>query len=333
MNSALLTLAVVLAGLEVVAAAALVLRRTRMERAERRRRVLELRLRPIALAVSAGEVEAPTGLDEEEVIVMVQLLDRLGRLVIGDARERLTASLDRLGVVNGAALRLRSRRPQARAAAAARLGELGARRTAPLLCEALADPDPDVRAAAARSLGKLRHPGAVEPLVRALADATVPRSVASIALLGIGAEARHETRALLGSPSARVRTECVELLGLLGEPSDAELLVERLRDPSAAVRAAAARALGRLAASESAGRLRPLLADRIPFVRAAAAGALARVDDRDAAPLLLELARSDTFDAASAAAAALAHLVPERLAYERAGPHVAEAAGRLAARA
>ena len=122
----------------------------------------------------------------------------------------------------------------------------------------------------------------------------------------------------------------VDLIGLLGDASDAPQVMALLRDTSAEVRAHAARALGRLGAEEAATELRGALDDRIPFVRVNAAHALGAIGDVFAAAALASQARVDGFDAADAAARALARVSPEVLqavAGERgAGPHLGQAA-------
>jgi HEAT repeat protein len=222
--------------------------------------------------------------------------------------------------------------------AAHSLGDMGSVVAIPRLLELVVeDPATDVREAAARSLGALRATDAVEPLVRALVSGSVPRAIASQALLTIGPAAVPEFRELAGDEDDGVRGRAVELIGLLGGAADADILLARVRDPSAEVRARAARALGRLGADEAAAELREALADRIPYVRASAAIALGQVGDRAAADDLLEQARADAFEPARAAAEALVRIDPDRVrAAARlagAGPHLTEAADLLAIRA
>jgi HEAT repeat protein len=178
---------------------------------------------------------------------------------------------------------------------------------------------------------------AVEPLVYALVDSRLPRAVTGQALLAIGPGALERLRALSIASEPDVRAFGVELIGLLGDASDSELVVVRLRDTSAEVRAKAATALGRLGAEKATSELVAALEDRIAFVRAAAAAALSAVGDRDAAEPLLALARDDRFEAAQAAARAAAALAPaavRKLAAEPgAGQHILEAADLLSARA
>ena len=179
------------------------------------------------------------------------------------------------------------------------------------LVAALGDPAREVRAAAARSLRRLGVAEAVEPLVYALAERRVPRAVGGQALLAVGPGALPALRELETRADPDVRVLAVELVGLLGDASDAPLLAGRLDDSWAEVRAKAGRALGRVGADDAAAELRATLDDRIPFVRVNAATALGMIGDRHAVPALLAEARSRHFDAARAAAAALARIDPD----------------------
>jgi HEAT repeat protein len=231
---------------------------------------------------------------------------------------------------------LRARHDWQRATAASLLGDMGSERAIAPLLEVLGDRSRDVRTAAARSLGRLGAPAAADALVRAFVTADVAHGVAGDALVALGPAALPALRALTGSEDPALRKAAVELLGLLGEPADSPVLVARLRDSAAEVRASAARALGRLAAEDAATAVRGALSDRVPFVRAAAARALGDIGDRDAGAELLVVARSDHYDAAQAAARALARVDPQLLATaarEGGGPHVLEAADRVAVKA
>lgn len=283
-------------------------RRLVLRRTERIRREAEQRLRPFALALVHGEPVAGESFDERDTRVIAALLARYARSLAGDARGRIATFFERRGVVEEEIRALRSRRAWRRATAAYRLGDMASPTATPHLVAALDDPAREVRSAAARSLGRLAAPEAVEPLVYALAERRVPRAVGGQALLAIGPAALAALRELEQRTEADVRALAVELVGLLGDPYDSPLVVERLRDISAEVRAKAARALGRLGADEAAAALRATLDDRIPFVRVNAAAALGMIGDRDAVPALLSQAQSAHFDVARAAAAALARI-------------------------
>jgi len=311
----------------------LIARRLVLDRERCRRREAEERLRPLALALLETGL-GPTLDSSRDLEILASILARYARHVRGDAREVVVRFFEQDGGAERELAALGDRRRWRRAAAAYALGDMGSKDAVLPLLQALGDRDRDVRAAAARSLGRIGAGVAVEPLVRALVEEAVPAGVAGKALLGIGSAALPALRDLIAHPEAALREAAVELLGLVGGPNDAPLLVGRLRDSSAEVRAAAARALARLAAEDAVDAVRGALSDRIPFVRAAAASALGAIAGRAVARDLLDVARSDSYEPAQAAARALERVDPALLAgAARAGcgPHVREFADRAVA--
>jgi hypothetical protein len=304
-------------------------RRMMLARTERRRLDAEERLGPLALALVEGDSVSLPPLDSGESRALAVVLARYSRQVSGTALAHIGNFFEEHGHVTRELSRLEDRRAWRRASAAHALGGMASMRAIPALLEALADPDRDVAGAGARSLGRLRALEAVEPLVYALVDGRLPRAVSAQALLSIGPEAVPRLQDLLADAPAEVATFAADLIGLLGDASDAPQLTALLRDTSAEVRAHAARALGRLGAEEAADELRRALDDRIPFVRVSAAHALGAIGDVSAAPALARQARFDGFDPAEAAARALARVSPEVLVAAAnepgAGPHLAQA--------
>lgn len=312
----------------------LVLRRVYLElRADRRLR-LEDALRPALLAFleEGGSVSIPERGRERRLVV--DLLGRYGSMLRGPARARIAAELERSGVVARELELLRGRRAWRRALAAHRLGDIGPESAVPGLLAALSDPDRTVRLAAARSLGRLRSADAVEPLLGSLVGGLVPDWIVRWALLEIGAPALPELRTLLTVAEPAERAAATELVGLLGDASDAPALAERLRDSAAAVRGQAARALGRLGSEATVPALLDALDDRVPDVRAAAAEALGRLLEQRAKGALLAQARDDAFEPARAAAHALARIDPLLVAAEAESdsPYLREAADLAALR-
>jgi hypothetical protein len=309
----------------------LVLRRVMLSREERQRQEVEERLRDHALALIDGdEVELPP-LSRQEASAFAGMLARYARQLAGEPRLHIARFFESGGHVTQQAELLQARRVWKRAAAAATLGDMGSPDAIPALMDALADPERDVRAAATRSLALLGASVAVEAIVDELANDRVQRAVGGWALMQIGAPALTRLRGLLRHEDAKVRSVAAELIGLIGEASDAPELIELLRDPSAEVRAKSAHALGRLGAGQAAAMLRGALGDRIFFVRAAAARALGQIGDRPSVPALVHQAQTDRFEAAQAAARALAELSPRGLSAMAALPtgnvHLREAAG------
>lgn len=319
-----------LTALSVLFVLLLAVRRFALAKEARRHLAAEQRLQPLALALASGEDAQVGTLETEDAEVVAGLLGRYMRQLRGQARADIAAFFEGRGFVEREIEKLRSRRSWKRARAAHLLGDMGSDRAVRPLLAALDDSRREVRAAAARSLGTLQCAEAVEPLVEALVHGRVPRAVAGQALLTIGPASRDRLRGLVPHPDPEVRAVAIELLGLVGDASDAELVAAHLRDSAAEVRAKAGRALGRLGADEETDNLRSALVDRIPFVRATTAIALGMLGDREAGPALLEQARQDQFDPAHAAAYALAGADPALLwdAARRLGqgPHVAEAA-------
>ena len=325
--------ALVLAVLSVLFLVALVLRRTSLARAERRRNELEARLRPLALALVDGDEVEERELSAEERAILAEAIGRLSRSVSGEARVRIGEYFAGTEAYTAEVGALRDHRAWRRATAAYRLGDMGCPEAVPAILRRLDDRDPDARAAAARSLGRLAAPEAAEPLVHTLVSGTVPRAIAFRALLDIGPGTLPVLRTLVHDPDQDVRASAIELLGWLGDASDDAAVIEAVGDPAAEVRARAAGALGRLASADGADVLAQALDDRIYFVRLHAARALGQVGEQAAIPALVRQAREDRFEAARAAAEALSRIDPDALlaAAEEsdAGPHLHAAADLL----
>ena len=318
----------ILAGANSILLLVLVGRRLTLRRSERRLQRVEERLRPQVLEFVYEGVQLPMDLTPHEQGVLTDLLIGFARVLRGTSRERIAeyfferGTIDReIGLLRGAS------RSWRRASAAYRLGDMGSAVAKDALIAALDDPDRDVRTAAARSLGRLGTVGAVNALLGALVDRRIPQALVRWSLLQIGAVAVVDLRQLMLSAEPAERAGAVQMIGVLGDASDAEAIEARLRDTSAEVREQAAFALGRLGGSRSAAALLLALEDRFPTVRAAAATALGRLRDPTAIASLLSHATTDSFDAARAAAYALAAIDPQTaIAAASRGPHLREAA-------
>ena len=327
--------ATVLVVANLVLVLVLIIRRWRVTAEQRRDERLTKELRPSAIElIESDGSEPPPGLGRDEKRVFARLLASYGRQLRGVSRQRIAAYFETSGAVTEQVARLERGRAWRRATAAFSLGDMGSTQAVPNLLRALDDRAGDVRRAAARSLGRIGATNAIGPLVGVAVTGRVPRDVAKLALLDIGPAAVPELASLADHPEPPVRSSAVELIGLIGSADDAAAILDRLTDPAAAVRVAAAGALGRLGAAEARDGLVRALDDRVPAVRVAAADALGGIGGRLATTALLAVARSDTFEAAHAAAEALARIDP-RLVLQAAvapgaGPHLVEAADRLA---
>jgi HEAT repeat protein len=290
----------------------LVTRRWELARRARHRRQIEARLKPVALELLAAGSEPPPGLTGEEKEALADLLGRYAHSVRGPTHDNIVGYFARQGTVDRElAVLAGARASWRRGTAAFRLGDIGSEQAAPALIAALGDSDRAVRVAAARSLGRLRVPEAGTALVTAAADGRAPVGLVQWALLQIGPPALPELRSLLLSPNDRERAAAIQLIGLLGGPSDAREAEARLRDSSALVRAQAARALGRVGGERNLTALLEALEDRIPAVRAAAAISLGYLrDPRALDPLTEHAERDDSFDVAREAARAAARVDP-----------------------
>jgi HEAT repeat protein len=327
-------------GLAITAVALLALlggRRIHLARRESRQADLEARTVPIALELVAGglgEQPAKT-LSRDEAEALATVLQRYGRVLTGEGRERIALFFERAGVVAKEVGLLKARQPWRRAVAAYVLGDIGSREAVDPLLEALDDRNGDVRAATTRSLGKLRAPAAVAPILRLMVDARIPVSAGSLALLEIGPPALPGLLNLVAEGSEAERLAAMELVIEMGDASHSRIFVDRLSDESSDVRARAARALGNLGAADATMELRRSLHDPNPSVRAASASSLGRIGDRESLAGLLRQAGEAEFAPARAAARAAGTIDPQRVIQEGrkagAAPHLAEAGDRLTA--
>lgn len=228
MIEALTWTAVGLAVAGILSVSVLALRRLRLVHQTRRRLAAEARLRPLALGLVDGQ-DVGLELDESDARILAALLARYARRLDGEARGRISAFFEERGDVAREITRFRASAPGG-ARAASILGDMGSQRAVASLRAALGDPSRDVRAAAARSLGRLGAKETVPALVYSLVRQEIPRTTTAQALLAIGPAALPRLRPLLVHPEAEVKVVAVELVGLLGDSSDADALVDRLRD-------------------------------------------------------------------------------------------------------
>jgi HEAT repeat protein len=142
------------------------------------------------------------------------------------------------------------------AAAAKRLGEMGAPATEPLMGALAVGMHPAAAAEALAALGKIKDPRALSVLAAYTGNVNVP-----------------------------VRVAAVKALGVLRDPKVVDVLLDRLGDGDATVRAAAAEALGARKERRAEKRLFLLVARN----DAGAAGPLGIVLAPDAVPRLAEL--------------------------------------------
>ncbi len=249
-------------------------------------------MRPLALQIVYDE-ERPdlADLGERDLEGLATLVERYGRQLRGESRERLASFFVASGAVDRQRAAMQNGGVWRRATAAFSLGDMGAAAAVPDLIAALQDRDRAVRIAAARSLGMIGSPDAAPALVECLTDGRLPWLVGGQALIDIGGPAAATLRELSAAAGSPSRARAIELLGYVGDAGDAPFVREALSSESADLRERSARALGRLGARDAVEALRQRLADPEPAVAAAAATSLGSIGDRAVLNELLELAR------------------------------------------
>jgi len=304
---AILTIAAVLVLLTVLILVMKAIRQARLAHLARKRREIEPGLLKY-LAAREGVLEKfvsvpPRG---DTRTAAIALLIEHADLLKGEARERITTALERIGMVGEEMAHLDSSSAWKRAMAAERLGLARSVSAVDALARRMEDSDPEVQLRAARALGQIRGRLAVRPLIEALANPSrwstlrvadilstmggeaaeeLIRSFPQLTPQGkvacldiLGRLRRPDTAAFiqqrLKDENPDVRARAAHALGQIGDPTTWQALSEALKDPEWPVRAMAAKALGRLHAPQSVGSLAEGLRDRQWWVRSNAAEAL-----------------------------------------------------------
>ena len=140
----------------------------------------------------------------------------------------------------------------------------------PQLSKALADPNENVRMVAVGALSKMHGPGAVDGLLAALADTSSDVRVSAVEGLG-GLGDRRAVQPLLEQyakdDNPQVRYECLTSLGLIGDPSTVDFLVQGTSDADPFVRLWAMDALCQMDDPHAQERALVLVLDPNPAVR------------------------------------------------------------------
>lgn len=282
-------------------------------------------LRPLVLAVAAGEDDdgsarrrlatVPAQQRPDVRALVVSLLSK----VRGAPVEDLVGILHELRTVEQAQRALRDRSPVHRARAARVLGLVRDERHVPELVRALQDRSPEVRLVAARALGMVGHPSAAPAVLAALrgsgTGAGIPASIAAEALIGMGVGAGPALREALHSDDATMRAVAAGVAGVgLFASTAPRLRVLLAGDPDEAVRRTAAQALGHLGGPGDVPALvRSTEADRPAALRRVAAEALGELGDRSAVPALVALLADGDRRLAQVSADSLARIGREGL--------------------
>lgn len=307
----------------------------RRDEHRRRRREERLRqLRPLLVAIAAGDAETDPVIVDDLMRVEGDLFVRAAVEMLtklrGGAHAQLAALLVRRGVVAEARQHLVSSKPDVRARAAALLGAVADRGSVGDVAWLLRDPVPDVALVAARALGKQGDARMVPRLLAALDGAQpLPMGVVSTSLLQLGATAIEPLTRGLAVARPVGRAVSAEVLGRLGAiEATAPLIRALLFDPDREVRLRSGHALGCIGSPKAAPALTQVVASTDDSVlRAVCVRALGEVGSAETVPLLVDMLVSPHHTVAWNAAAALAALQPEGVAALRA---VAEGGGREA---
>lgn len=199
-------------------------------------------------------------------------------------------------------IRLHSRKPEQRAAAASHLGKLaaGAAPAVPYLIRLLQD---DTPVQLSRYLGGGYY-SSIE---------TTPADEASHALAEIGGAAVNALLLALKDPHAGVRRLAAKALGQIGEISSVNFLIDLLNDPDRGVRATAAIALGNYRHPMAAQKIMDAYPGASPAVHAEMIFALAHIDDILAVPFLIKHAQDPDPEVRAAIVLALGKLRDARV--------------------
>jgi HEAT repeat protein len=238
-----------------------------------------------------------------------------GRLLTGDDRRHVDHIAAETGVV--AVLRVRSQGGwrMRRLRALATLVELAGPEEIPFLMTLLDDHNTYVRAHAAHGLARLRELAAI-PAILELSKRVSPWEAARLAdsLVEFGPRAAPtivewvQREFESSEASLPIIAQAVRVLGLIGDPVAAGLLIELLSSPFTPLRLAATSALGRIAIDDARDPLLRALGDDSWEVRARAAKALAALADPTVAPSIAALLTDRQWWVRQNAAEALAQI-------------------------
>lgn len=155
------------------------------------------------------------------------------------------------------------------------------------------------RIAAARNLGKQGDPRAIEPLIllfqnlsdaNPLLETTIRKALEQLAAV-------EYLKVKLKDTKPEDRERAAMMLGALGDPDGADVLIAALRDPVPKVREESATALAKLGVAKSAaGLITVLNEDEVADVRMAAAQALGYVRTPEAMTALERAAKTESDD-------------------------------------
>jgi HEAT repeat protein len=257
-----------------------------------RRQRLLARYRPLVDAVlTAPTIDAAVApllpVPPRHRSILGDLILTVARLQTGDVVPRLCAAASALGLVDHWMRDVSHRSWWVRAAAVRALGLVREPSSVAVLLRALDEPHAEVRAAAADALGRIADPAVGPALLARLRDES--RHQRARLIEAIRAQGAPMMPALLAHAraSAADTAATLDVVGIIGDTSAIDSLLDWSGAPDPAVRSAALKALGSIGLDDRSYyyALRGL-EDAHPDARAMAARALGRSGRRDAVPYL-----------------------------------------------
>lgn len=143
------------------------------------------------------------------------------------------------------------------------------------------------RRSAVDAIGKKKNPADAPVLIQALSDPDSGVKIAACDALGLMREqaATDKIILLLDDNEPQVRQSACVALGYIGDPKAKPELIKRVnKDTSDSVRTQAILILGNMRSAEAVDSLIPLLEDKNPDVQLLSAQALGKIEDPKAAP-------------------------------------------------
>jgi len=146
------------------------------------------------------------------------------------------------------------------------------------------DPDFGVRAQAAEALGNLRDRSATSALIKALGDEN--RNVRATAIVALGylrdkASVKPLTDYYKTEKDVGLKISVLNVLGVIGDISAADVLIEALSEKNPRIKTIAASSLGRLRVRKASEKLVECLKDADRNVRLYSARALGEIGNKD----------------------------------------------------
>lgn len=236
---------------------------------------------------------AEFSLFEAEDDAFIDAVIDVRHMVTGPAVDTLEGILDKTGLIEYQAARLRTRFPLGkRLRAAVSLAEIGDTRAAPVLLENLNDREPEIRVQCARGLAHMGYTAAIDLILNRFSSETPwVRARFAETLMSFGKSAVWPLLAFVrvnhGHKDNLGVAEAIRILGTIGDTEVGPILAEMLyttSDPEVLI--AIIEALGEMGGPSTLGPLRQAFQSSDWRLRAKAATALGEIGDPAMRPVL-----------------------------------------------